>query len=87
MVRTKQNFSRVAKLVSVSAVAHLREQTHLLEVVVSLLQSGEVSQEALILSPLLIQLRPKSSTCLRHSLIHALCTNTEEKRGRCRYKV
>lgn len=58
---------------------NLREQTHLPEVVVSLLQSGELSQETLILPPLLIHLRSQSCTRLRHGLMHTLCSHT--KRG------
>lgn len=59
---------------------NLSEQTHLSEVVVSLLQSGELPQETLILSSLLIQLCPQSCTRLRHSLTHTLCTHTQRRR-------
>lgn len=48
------------KIVCVVAVVNLSEQTHLSEVVISLLQSGELPQETLILCPLLIQLSLQS---------------------------
>lgn len=68
--------------VCVGVVMNLSEQTHLSEVVVSLLQSGELPQETLILSSLLIQLCPQSCTRLSHSLMNTLCAHTEEeKRG------
>lgn len=62
-------------------VMNLSEQTHLSEVVVSLLQSGELSQETLILSPLFIQLCPQSCIRLRHSLMHQFCTQMSTHRG------
>ena len=62
--------------VCLSVFLNLSEQTHLSEVVVSLLQSGELSQEALVLSPLFIQLHPQSRTRLGHSLMDTLCTQT-----------
>lgn len=58
------------------AVANLGELTHLPEVVVSLLQSGELSQETLVLSSLLIQLCTQSRTPLGHRLMRTLCTHT-----------
>lgn len=58
------------------AVENLGELTHLPEVVVSLLQSGELSQETLVLSSLLIQLCSQSRTPLRHRLMQTLCTHT-----------
>lgn len=61
-------------------VLNLSEQTHLPEVVVSLLQSGELSQETLVLSSLLIQLCPQSCTLLRHSLLHTLCKRTHKEK-------
>ena len=72
----------------VGVVMNLSEQTHLSEVVVSLLQSGELPQETLILSSLLIQLCPQSCTRLSHSLTHTLCTHREAEERRClRHKV
>ena len=61
---------------------NLSEQTHLPQVVVSLLQSGKLSQETLILSSLFIQLCTQSCTRLRHSLSHTLCTHTKRNKNR-----
>lgn len=52
---------------------HLGQLTHLPQVVVSLLQPGELSQETLVLPPLLVQLRPQSGAPLRHLLLQTLC--------------
>lgn len=79
-------FVQYLSIVSVSVFMNLSEQTHLPEVVVSLLQSGELSQETLILPPLLIQLCPQSCTHLRHSLVHTLCTQTKKNTERKKTK-
>lgn len=57
------------------AAENLGELTHLPEVVVSLLQSGELSQETLVLSSLLIQFCTQSRTPLGHRLMQTLCAH------------
>lgn len=79
-LKTKQYFWGSVFLMGV--VVNLSEQTHLSEVVVSLLQSGELSQETLVFSPLFIQLCSQRCTRLRHSPIHPFCTHREEMERR-----
>lgn len=55
---------------------HLGQLTHLPQVVVSLLQPGELSQETLVLPPLLVQLCPQSGAPLGHLLLQTLCIGT-----------
>lgn len=86
MMQTRWQSDQNSSNMSFLAV-NLGEQTHLPEVVISLLQSCELSQETLILSPLLVQLSTESGTRLWRSLMHTLWTHTWEVRKCVRYRM
>lgn len=59
-------------------VVYLSKLAHLPQVIVSLLQPCELPQEALVLPPLLVKLRPQSRCGLRRRLLRESCTGDKK---------